>query len=210
VSITKRSGSIYNAGVTEVTEVWVVLLAACLAAFAAIVGLMITKEIKIAEFRQAWINELRASLCELSSKLAYLSEKTARKSPLAIADGPALTGEVNVLNAEEICDIYKVIYQVKLRINSLSPSPEEKSLLDFLDKHTESNNFSTFLLKDTQEQFLNLCASVLKNEWERVKTGGRFYVNSSNLAKILFVYFMLGVFACGIWSIASELLADFP
>ncbi|WP_049847942.1 hypothetical protein [Trabulsiella odontotermitis] len=191
------------------TEVWVVLLAACLAAFAAIVGLMITKEIKIAEFRQAWINELRALLCELSSKLAWLSEKAARTPALAVADGPALAGDVNVLNDQDICDVYKIICQVKLRINTLSPSPEEKSLLEFLDKHTESNNFSTFLLKDTQEQFLNLCASVLKNEWERVKTGGRFYVNSSNLAKILFVYFMLGVFACGIWSVASQLLADF-
>ncbi|MFW0765728.1 hypothetical protein QMG90_10615 [Trabulsiella odontotermitis] len=185
------------------TEVWVVLLAACLAAFAAIVGLIITKEIKIAEFRQAWINELRASLCELSSRLAYLSEKAARKPAVA-------NGDVCVLNDEDIYDIYKVIYQVKLRINSLSPSPEEKSLLDFLDKHTESHNFATFLLKDTQEQFLNLCASVLKNEWERVRTGGRFYVNSGNLAKILFVYSMLGVFAFGIWNIASQLLADFP
>ncbi|KFC10050.1 hypothetical protein GTGU_00698 [Trabulsiella guamensis ATCC 49490] len=185
------------------TEVWVVLLAACLAAFAAIVGLIITKEIKIAEFRQAWINELRASLCELSSKLTYLSEKSARKSSVA-------NGDVCVLNDEDIYDVYKIIYQVKLRINSLSPSPEERSLLEFLDKHTECHHFSTFLLKDTQEQFLNLCASVLKNEWERVKTGGRFYVNSGNLAKILFVYSMLGVFAFGIWSIASQLLADFP
>ncbi|WP_054180021.1 hypothetical protein [Trabulsiella odontotermitis] len=192
------------------TEVWVVFLAACLAAFAAIVGLMITKEIKIAEFRQAWINELRASLCELSSKLAYLSEKTARTSSAARVDGPVMAGCANVLNDDDIYDIYKVIYQVKLRINSLSPSPEEKSLLEFLDKHTQCNNFSTFLLKDTQEQFLNLCASVLKNEWERVRTGGRFYVNSSNLAKILFVYSMLGVFALGIWNIASQLLADFP
>lgn len=192
------------------TEVWVVFLAACLAAFAAIVGLIITKEIKIAEFRQAWINELRASLCELSSKLAYLSEKTARKSSAARVDGPVMAGCATVLNDEEIYDVYKVIYQVKLRINSLSPSPEEKSLLEFLDKHTQGNNFSTFLLKDTQEQFLNLCASVLKNEWERVRTGGRFYVNSSNLAKILFVYSMLGVFAFGIWNIASQLLADFP
>ncbi|KJF77767.1 hypothetical protein UA45_10695 [Morganella morganii] len=52
----------------------ITLIIAVLASVVSIVGLVITKENKISEFRQLWINDLRNSLVKLNKNMFILQQ----------------------------------------------------------------------------------------------------------------------------------------
>lgn len=189
------------------TESWAVLLAGVFAACAAVLGMFITKELKIAEFRQKWINDLRDVLCEFSSNLAAISQAFKTKSTMQRTSEVAQEGEVDQLSSDEIATIYKCLYEVKLRVNLLSPSKEERALVDFLQSHSSQKNIKHFLDDEVQNEYALLCASVLKKEWERVKKGSDSYVTFINLAWVLFGAFLLLLITYAAWCIGVYFLS---
>ncbi|HGT5359505.1 hypothetical protein [Escherichia coli] len=132
------------------------VVAAIIAAAAAGVGLVITKENKTSEFRQAWIDGLREELAELMENFLQLRTTPSEKLP-------EVAGKIYFLSAK-----------VKLRLSSKNLTNEESQLLkiieDYILKMDRSSNIT-----DVVRQYFEYSSSVLKTEWERVKRGEKKY-----------------------------------
>ncbi|EMI4427845.1 hypothetical protein V6478_001198 [Providencia rettgeri] len=142
----------------------ITLIAAVLAGVVSIVGLVIAKESKISEFRQLWINDLRNSLVKLNKNMFILQEMHINNTSL----DEIIQHKANV--RESLSEVY-------LRINKLRPNTEEVELIDVIENLKAAlYHFPTSNLFECYEDRLTLAsASVLKKEWERVKTGEKIY-----------------------------------
>lgn len=150
------------------------VVAAIIAAAAAGVGLVITKENKTSEFRQAWIDGLREELAELMENFLQLRTTPPEKLP-------EVAGKIYFLSAK-----------VKLRLSSKNLTNEESQLLkiieDYILKMDRSSNIT-----DVVRQYFEYSSSVLKTEWERVKRGEK---NTESLSRFRTQYWFFGALFC--------------
>jgi hypothetical protein len=160
------------------------IIAAAIAAFISLVGLIITKESKISEFRQAWIDALRADIATIITQSHAVSgawDEAASSSDTA----KWLDVQAHVVSLNEAW------VRIKLRLN-----PREKSsiaLLEALKEHEKlydaarepGGSVPDFkALFTVTDKISKATQVVLKEEWERVKRGERFYRTSARLAGI--------------------------
>ncbi|EIL6443258.1 hypothetical protein LL626_003604 [Salmonella enterica] len=142
------------------TEAWAAITAGIIAAAAGGIGLVMAKENKTSEFRQAWIQELRAVLTNYSSTLLLINRRVRGGEHSDEAD----IQKVNML----LCEIH-------LRINYSNQSSVEIELNKALT-HLQDRAFNGGTdFAQTQEQFTKASFAVLKKEWERVKKGELVY-----------------------------------
>lgn len=146
------------------------VIAAIIAAAAAVVGLVITKENKTSEFRQNWIDGLRNELAELMEY--YLRLQTCEYS-----ERVSVRNKINFLAAK-----------IRLRISSNTPTTEEKKLLDLINNQMVSI-YSVSSVTEVEKMYFLYSSSILKSEWERVKRGEKKYRIAVTIA-----YLILGVF----------------
>ncbi|WP_210502226.1 hypothetical protein [Pantoea ananatis] len=166
------------------SEAWAAIIAALVGAIAATLGLVITKESKISEFRQIWISELRGLLTSYSSKMSVMN---------SLGDGPEEKYE------EKIEAIGRLTSEIKLRLNYSNPSIDEKELLEkmFLLAGKVSNSLEIFL--PLVKEFDVAAFKVLKGEWNRVKRGEikyrlclygcLFAISLSSIIIFIYIYF---------------------
>ncbi|BDM64758.1 hypothetical protein NFHSH190041_22100 [Shewanella sp. NFH-SH190041] len=177
------------------------LFTAMIAGFFAFINLISSKEQKVSEFRQDWINQLRNAISEYISSLSYLSilykhhseqESSKKKSKLDMAQSVD----------ETYSKLNKSYNDILFRIN-----PKEKN-----KKHTLINNEFLTALSETRELYMksdflgavkacdklrNKTKPLLKYEWIRVKSGEpkfKFWKNFAVL--ILAMGFSLSLY-CG-------------
>jgi hypothetical protein len=157
--------------------------AAFVTAFVALMVVIITKEQKVSEFRQAWINDLRADLAE------------------AISAGSALTIIIQVLDSDDDKDdlhrewarFVAALARVELRLN-LGEKPHQdleacirkaEELMRRLEG--DSTDYDPAVWIALQDQVMAVARPLLKIEWDRVKAGEPVY----RLAKGLLVAAMV-------------------
>lgn len=132
------------------------VIAAIIAAAAAGVGLVITKENKTSEFRQAWIDGLRDELAELMESFIRVRRE----------------------GGEQYVETYRKIYflsaKVKLRLSSKNRTDEESQLLGIIENYILKMDLSSDIT-DVVKQYFECSSSILKTEWERVKRGEKKY-----------------------------------
>lgn len=187
----------------------VTLAAALLAGAIAALTLIVNKENKISEFRQAWIDGLREDLTNFFSASrtctrAIQESRYARrefKNPMPIDE--ATTAKLRHQVAE--CS-----YRIKLRLNEMKkPHIKLESLM------TESTTLVSEYFSGTTDDVdkvlsgIEIAAKqareVLKTEWERVKKGEFAYRAARWLAFSLVV-----IAALSIWKIGSSNLTVIP
>ena len=155
----------------------ITFIIAILAGVVSIVGLVITKENKISEFRQLWINDLRNSLVKLSKNMFILQYMYVEG-----ASRTAITNQ-NINVKESMSEVY-------LRINKLNPNKEELKLIDVIEELDlfigayDSKNYNKL-----DEKLIHASASVLKSEWTRVKNGEKNIDFGLNYSLIYFSQF---------------------
>lgn len=164
------------------------VIAAIIAAAAAVVGLVITKENKTSEFRQQWIDGLR-------DELAGLMEYYLRLRTCEYDERTSVRNKINFLAAK-----------IRLRISSNTPTPEEKKLLDIINNQIVSI-FPANNGIDVEEMYFNCSSSILKSEWERVKRGEKKYRIAVTIAYLILGAFT-SYFVLKYIIIASETIAD--
>jgi hypothetical protein len=129
-----------------------------LIAFVSLLGLIISKEMKVSEFRQAWIDALRDDLSDLISHVSAIREEHS-------------SGD---LRASELA-IYKAMARIRLRLNM--DGDEEKALAARIyslgDVLTATHTTSE--VQTESEQILSTAQILLKKEWEVVKAGEPVY-----------------------------------
>ena len=141
------------------------IAAATLTALVTLIGLILTKEQKVSEFRQEWINSLRA---ELST---YLTNVNLARD-LNNVDYANYEAKVKA-QSDTYSKMNMSSFSINLRIN-----PDEKLSQDVLGPMIE---FQTMLatggkihpdaIRPVEQRFLKAAKALLKSEWKRVKKG---------------------------------------
>ncbi|MDQ1157418.1 hypothetical protein QE385_001745 [Sphingomonas sp. SORGH_AS 950] len=139
--------------------------AAIVAGLVSILGLVISKEQKISEFRQAWIDDLRKCM------VAYLVQINA------ISDAIRARPQQGSPNTAAIIDSYKALNEashgIVLRVNSEEKTAIEllKSMESFESLASINANLTPSNIKAAEENYIQASRALLKHEWKRVKRG---------------------------------------
>lgn len=157
------------------------IIAALIAAFVSLVGLIISKENKVSEFRQAWIDALRDEIASIitHAHAVYGEYVTNRNAAIPWQ---------NV--KEDFVRLNAAWAKVKLRLN-----PNEKksqAVLRALEEHERlfpagGGIPSLQRLEDSENTLLSCTQIVLKEEWKRVKRGEFVYRGTMILMVLLLV-----------------------
>ncbi|RMA63083.1 hypothetical protein C8C96_4160 [Acidovorax sp. 100] len=149
------------------------IAAAVIGAFFAFIGLVIAKESKVSEFRQAWIDELRTEIALVIAALNNLRGISVVQIPSQL--------EAFKLTESFFMEANKASSAIKLRLN---PNEERcKEVLRLLN-NLESLHMKGFPIdiqacRKCEDDLLAASQLLLKAEWRRVRTGERVF----NVAK---------------------------
>jgi hypothetical protein len=148
------------------------VVAAIITAIISIVSSVITKETKISELRQHWINELRQEL----SKLISLVNKLSVTWYLTEDKSEEVRKKWLFDHTKEVQEIDELTYRLRMRLN-----PEEDDKLIKLISCLEKLASNALKLENRDELdkayelYTNESQRVLKREWTKVKDGEDSY-----------------------------------
>lgn len=143
-----------------------IIIAGTVTGAVSLLGLILSKENKTSEFRQTWIDELRA---DISSFLSHIN------ALYLLSDEHKNDEEVRYSGYKsEIIEANKALFNVKLRLNQKEPLSSK--LISLLDESEQLYN-STDKIKsydkhlEIEKQILLISKNILKIEWRRVRNG---------------------------------------
>jgi cell division protein FtsL len=159
------------------------IVAAIITSIISLVGLIISKENKVSEFRQKWIDDFREDVSQIVSHIHIINAYAAVYKTLSL--------DLVNNSKEHYSAVNAAISRIRLRIN-----PKEKYADELL---AEINKLEKVLSSDPalrntsdtnlcEEKILGLSRDVLKNEWERVKSGEKTYKLTIRSIVILVVF----------------------
>jgi len=159
--------------------------AALLTAVISLLGLVISKEQKVSDLRQAWIDALRTDLSKLIARANGL-----HGGLMAATISP---DERWKLMREDFVGINEAAAAIRLRLNA--SEPPSKAVLDKIDEIDEAFRVGGVPkvehLNTLENELVALSALVLKAEWERVRDGEPIFRAAKAAAAILSVALVL-------------------
>ena len=183
------------------------IIAACIAAAVSFLALVISKENKTSEFRQAWIDGLRQDLVQFAANLrrleaqpTYVDWKALTSSNMQEAIEAANERALRTdFFAENRLRLLQSRYAIRLRLNPDESNGE--ALLAQVDRALEAY-YSSEDVEPELETLMKLAQPFLKLEWERVKKGEPVFSRSvlaiKWLAAILVLLVLVGA-AYWVW-----------
>lgn len=150
----------------EISDVVVAaIIAAFIAGLVSLIGLIISKEQKTSEFRQAWIDALRSELSSLISYANNIHRGLGSHKPWEDMKSDFLG--INMAAAN-----------IRLRLNPDEDAPKKvlekinefERLLDPAKQHVDYN-----ALNKTEKELVDASHIILKNAWVHVKKGEKIY-----------------------------------
>jgi hypothetical protein len=169
------------------------VIAATITALISLLGLIISKEVKVSEFRQKWTDDLRSELAELVSHILFIALRYDTKK----------TGETDSdvfleLKSEYLA-INKVVTQIRLRLNPDEPANE--SILSAIQDSEElisSPGLDLEALDDVEKRLVTAAQASLKKEWRRIKSGEPIY----RIARLM----LIAVLGAGVLAVLATLV----
>lgn len=139
--------------------------AALIAGLVSLLGLIVSKEQKVSEFRQAWIDALRA---ELSSLIAH-----ANAIHGADAAGFPNSSEAWKVVRADFVGINEAAARIRLRLNPTeSEAAKVLSQLETLEMLLAPERAMDYVqLNEAEKKLVSVAQVVLKDEWLRVQRG---------------------------------------
>lgn len=187
-----------------------VMFAAIIGGFFSLMNLVSSKEQKVSEFRQIWIDSLRESISSYIASLYYLSmlykhyieQHPDKKDRFEMTKGVE----------ETYSQVNKMYNDIIFRINDNETKPALKTLNDdFLSALEESRAlFNENKLKEVKVSCNKIRAHakpLLKNEWKRVKSGEPTYRYSKYFA-ITILAIGISIFSYSSYKMFSTVLAS--
>ena len=163
-------------------------------------GLIISKENKVSEFRQAWIDALRADIAKFAAAASQLAQLRSFHD-----SNPTLQWQ----------DFYKLIQQslndgsvaqtsILLRLNPYEDTTTTQTLVKKIKAvREEIKNENYDKAKDMAFALETVACPVLKHEWDRVKSGEPIYRYTKNIiAAAVVVLSLIGSFMY--WSNSNQ------
>ncbi|KAA0698102.1 hypothetical protein DTW90_14500 [Neorhizobium sp. P12A] len=168
------------------------VFASLIAGTVSLIGLIISKEQKISEFRQNWIDELRNDIANLIARINSL-HGSSRVPWKDVKDAWADT-------KDDLLGLNDVTGKIRLRLN-----PEEHTSKRILDTIEEIEAFffrngnggsvgDPSALNVLQKRLVVETNAVLKAEWKRVKSGEPIY----RIARLSALAVISSIVACSI------------
>lgn len=155
--------------------------AAAIAGIVSLLGLIVAKEQKTSEFRQAWIDELRKCF------VAYLVNINA------ITDTIRLISGGDKLDRSALIPHYKSLNEashgIRLRVNGAETTAKELlEVMSEFERLAEKNDgLSPDNIRSVETKFLSSSQALLKFEWRRVKRGENVFVWTKNIVIVMVV-----------------------
>lgn len=149
------------------------IVGALIAAAGSYVSLTLSKDQKVSEFRQAWIEGLRQDLATfLASARAFA--RAVQESQASGGDSTPFSISAETISQLRV-QVGEVQYRIKLRLNQGEPGHQE--LMRLIDVALDTQNQVFQGQSDISstlgaiERAASYAPNILKTEWERVKTG---------------------------------------
>jgi hypothetical protein len=142
------------------------ILAALIAGALTFIGILISKEQKTSEFRQAWIDALRSDLAELLSSVHVIADAyTAGVLTEDDKDWRAVREDLRSANSAGT--------RVKLRLNPGEDTSKRLLALikELEDQYVNDNTANYQFLEGVSNNIISESHFILKREWRRVKRG---------------------------------------
>lgn len=173
------------------------MVAALITALIVFVNLIVSKEQKTSEFRQAWIDGLRTDLSVFFSSARALcrvmqearSPQSADEDVMCFRFNTDQVGKMRFEGAE-------ALYRIKLRLNKNEPNhiKLERLLNATMAIQNQINiekgqDYSKAL--DAIEEASSYSQDILKDEWERVKRGEKSFQRAKKMPLILLIFLAL-------------------
>ncbi|WP_406871023.1 hypothetical protein ABEB22_05670 [Thioclava sp. 'Guangxiensis'] len=159
--------------------------AAIIAGLISIIGLVISKEQKISEFRQAWINDLRQCLSD------YLVQINA------VCDATRLKNKGNTIAPDKQLDLHIKLnsanHGIRFRINETEAPAKEilASMARFEELAMSGGDLTPENIRKIEDDFIRDASKLLKLEWKRVKRGEASYLFIKRAAFIVTIVFIM-------------------
>jgi len=173
------------------------ILAALIAGVVSLLGLIISKEQKVSEFRQAWIDALRAELSVYLVNVNSISDATKLNYATVSEKLTALAPAYSLLNA--------ATFNIVLRLNPKEGYSEKlfESMGDFSDLLEDISRLTPENIRPIEERFLERAQAVLRYEWGRVKKGELTF-RIAKWSALILVSVTLAVVALLAWQLAAR------
>jgi hypothetical protein len=153
------------------------VIAALITGLVALLGLIISKESKVSEFRQQWIDSLREDVSTLLSHVEGIRGASVVKMYLHETLA-SLWAECK----PDMMGLKKKSATIRLRLNPHEAREEERKangqILDALQQYKDlfdSRDPNFMQLDGINEQLITATQIVLKENWNRVRRGERVY-----------------------------------
>lgn len=177
------------------------LLAALIGAVVSFIITVLSKEQKISEFRQQWIDALRNDLSEYASQLGmlHIAFKAATNPEGKFEIERFLISESAM--HEAFIKVGILVNRIRLRLNPVEHKIFISKLNALESGALKSENWEGFLgklddvLKDSQ--------TLLKTEWEIVKAGEKSFKRIKTASKISALIFLTLIAATVFWSLIN-------
>ncbi len=172
-------GTVYQSSIKDLQPIfW-----APFTAIAAWIGLVITKEQKTSEFRQAWIDKLRDELAALFAVSAFITQKMLDGKSLEAFD-------------DKYAEFMLHLSSIQLRLNPTET--ESKNVLGYIQDmriilgeiEAKPIGQKTELVEKLRSKFELLLTSsnrLLKLEWDRVKHGEPIFVATGHISLVCLI-----------------------
>jgi hypothetical protein len=161
------------------------VIAAFISGYWSFVNLIVSKDQKVSEFRQCWIDKLREDIAKFTSHV--LSFQTAWMAYKHLNANEKEHGAKFLIEKNsDIKELTELSNRIRLRLN---PTENEDliTLLDDIDRYITSPSN----LRDgddvirTANHFIIDSQKLLKNEWNRVKSGEKGFRYTRNMSALL-------------------------
>lgn len=167
--------------------------AGLIAGVVSLLGLIISKELKVSEFRQAWIDALRADTAALLANATAMHAANLAQS----SSDPDRWKDLLAVNEASA--------KVKLRLNP--KESESITVLRTLDEHESQfvlgKMADTAKLNELDKKLVAEVQTILKKEWNRVRSGEPIFRVARTLAIIVIVVSFVFI-AFPLWRLWKE------
>lgn len=155
--------------------------AAVIAGLVSLLGLVIGKEQKVSEFRQAWIDELRKCFVAYLVNINAISDAVRLKATGKLTDESALLSSYKSLN--------EASHGITLRINASEPPAKAviEAMEDFEALAASNASLTPDKIKKVEKKFVNAAKELLKFEWMRVKRGEWVFVWTKRIVSMMII-----------------------
>lgn len=173
---------------TTVMTTYGTLFIAVIAGAFSLLGLVISKEQKVSEFRQSWIDSLREDVADLIAYANIIHSALLKFARVGLRDAVAFQSQ----NSENYIKVNRASSRIRLRLNDQECESQRllehiESLEQLLGKEPESLSNSQAEIEPINKRIQISAGVVLKSEWKRVKRGEWQYRVAKYVAILLFV-----------------------